>query len=265
MKKLLSVEKTMLFLLSKVKQMGAQQIVEIYEQRGYTSTYIRNALSRLKKEGYIASPARSWYNVTAEGLAYIKAINSKPARYQEQWDHTWDVVMLEVPESERKKRDLFRSALGQLGYGLLYNSVYISPWNYQDEVAAQIQKLELDGKVSILQGQFQEGMITPLKAQDIWHLNDIEALYRKKAVWLKEEFAPRLADTLQAGQPLQLFLLYLLMGEELSGLFMADPYLPDELLPDHWPGKQVLSDMREYMVKAAQAIPADSFYAPFVQ
>lgn len=46
---------------------------------------------------------------------------------------------------------------------------------------------------------------------------------------------------------------------------MADPYLPDELLPDHWPGKQVLSDMREYMVKAAQAIPADSFYAPFVQ
>lgn len=139
----------------------------------------------LEKEGYIVSPARSWYNVTAEGLAYIKAINSKPARYQEQWDHTWDVVMLEVPESERKKRDLFRTALGQLGYGLLYNSVYISPWNYQDEVAAQIQKLELDGKVSILQGQFQEGMITPLKAQAIWHLNDIEALYRKKAVWLK--------------------------------------------------------------------------------
>lgn len=33
-KKLLSVEKTMLFLLSKVKQMGAQQFVEIYEQRG---------------------------------------------------------------------------------------------------------------------------------------------------------------------------------------------------------------------------------------
>lgn len=44
----------------------------------------------------------------------------------------------------------------------------------------QIQKLELEGKVSILQGQFQEGAITPLKARAIWHLDDIEALYRKK-------------------------------------------------------------------------------------
>lgn len=262
---MLSVEKTMLFLLSKVEQMGAQQFVEIYEQRGYTSTYIRNALSRLKKEGYIASPSRSWYNVTAEGLAYIKAINSKPARYQEKWDHTWDVVMLEVPESERKKRDQFRTALGQLGYGLLYNSVYISPWNYRDEVAAYIQKLELEGKVSILQGQFQEGSITPQKAQAIWQLDEIEALYQKKSDWLQEEFVPSLHEALQAGQPLQLFLLYLQMGEELSGLFMADPYLPDELLPDHWPGKVIIAAMNEHMRRAAQAIPAYSFYAPFVR
>lgn len=35
--------------------------------------------------------------------------------------------MLEVPEQERKKRDAFRTAILQLGYGLLYNSVYISP------------------------------------------------------------------------------------------------------------------------------------------
>lgn len=173
--------------------------------------------------------------------------------------------MLEVPESERKKRDQFRIALGQLGYGLLYNSVYISPWNYRDEVAAYIQKLELEGKVSILQGQFQEGSITPQKAQAIWQLDEIEALYQKKSDWLQEEFVPSLHEALQAGQPLQLFLLYLQMGEELSGLFMADPYLPDELLPDHWPGKVIIAAMNEHMRRAAQAIPADSFYAPFVR
>lgn len=262
---MLSVEKTMLFLLSKVEQMGAQQFVEIYEQRGYTSTYIRNALSRLKKEGYITSPARSWYQVTAAGLAYIKAINSKPARYQEHWDHTWDVVMLEVPESERKKRDLFRTSLLQLGYGPLYNSVYISPWNYRDEVAVNIQKLELEGKVSILQGSFLEGSITTQKAQTIWQLDDIEALYREKKVWLQQEFVPLMDEALQAGEPLQLFLLYLQMGEELSGMFMADPYLPDELLPDHWPGKVIIGEMKGYAGRVAKAIPADSFYAQFIR
>ncbi|OKP65645.1 hypothetical protein A3842_30400 [Paenibacillus sp. P3E] len=262
---MLSVEKTMLFLLSKVEQMGAQQFVEIYQQRGYTSTYIRNALSRLKKEGYIASPSRSWYQVTAAGLAYIKAINSKPARYQEQWNQTWDVVMLEVPESERKKRDLFRSALLQLGYGPLYNSVYISPWNYRNEVVAQIRKLELEGKVSILQGQFLEGSITPLKAQSIWQLDKVHTLYQEKSGWLQQEFAPLMHEALEAGQPLQLFLLYLQMGEELSGMFMTDPYLPDELLPDNWSGKRVLQQMNEYGATLAGAIPQDSFYAQFIR
>ncbi|WP_379151189.1 PaaX family transcriptional regulator C-terminal domain-containing protein [Paenibacillus sp. sgz5001063] len=262
---MLSVEKTMLFLLSKVEQMGAQQFVEIYEHRGYTSTYIRNALSRLKKEGYVASPSRSWYQVTAAGLAYIKAINSKPARYQEQWDQTWDVVMLEVPESERKKRDQFRSALLQLGYGLLYNSVYISPWNYRKEVTAQIGKLELEGKVSILQGQFLEGSITPLQAQSIWQLDKVEALYQEKSGWLQQEFAPLMKDALHKGQALELFLLYLQIGEELSGMFMTDPYLPDELLPDHWSGKRILREMTEYGSRLAAAIPQDSFYAQFVR
>lgn len=52
----LSVEKTMLFLLSRVDQMSSQQFVEIYEQRGYTSTYIRNSLSRLKKRATSPHP-----------------------------------------------------------------------------------------------------------------------------------------------------------------------------------------------------------------
>lgn len=255
----------MLFLLSKVEQMGAQQLIEIYEHRGYTSTYIRNSLSRLKKEGYIASPSRSWYQVTAEGLAYIKAINSKPARYQEQWDHSWDVIMLEVPEAERKKRDSFRAALGQLGYGLLYNSVYISPWNYRDEVTVHIQKLKLEGRVSILQGQFLEGSITPQKAQAIWQLDAIADIYQAKALWLQQEFIPAMQHALQEKQPLQLFLLYLQMGEELSGLFMADPYLPDELLPKHWPGKVMISEMSGYMQTLAQSVPLDSDYAQFIK
>ncbi|MBW4081319.1 PaaX family transcriptional regulator C-terminal domain-containing protein [Paenibacillus sp. S150] len=262
---MLSVEKTMLFLLSKVEQMGAQQLVEIYEQRGYTSNYIRNALSRLKKEGYIASPSRSWYQVTEAGLATIKAINSKPARYQEQWDQTWEVVMLEVPEAERKKRDQFRSALLQLGYGPLYNSVYISPWNYRQEAAGQIRKLGLDGKVSILQGQFLEGAITPHKAQAIWQLDRIEALYQEKAAWMQQEFGPLMHEALQTGQPLQLFLLYLQMGEELSGLFMADPSLPDELLPDHWPGKRIIGEMSGHWERLAKAIPRESLYAQFIR
>lgn len=260
---MLSVEKTMLFLLSRVDRMGAQQFVEIYEQRGYTSTYIRNSLSRLKKEGYIASPVRSQYCITSAGRAYIKSINSKPARYEQQWDHTWDVVMLEVPEQERKKRDAFRNAILQLGYGLLYNSVYISPWNYRQEVTDYVESLQLTGNVSILRGEFAEGTITPAKAWDIWQLDKLEALYLDKSAWITREFAPLADEAIRTGEALPLFLLFLQIGEEMSGLIMADPSLPDELLPDGWPGKAVIAELQAQWRRLAAAIPRDSFYAQF--
>ncbi|WP_310829131.1 PaaX family transcriptional regulator C-terminal domain-containing protein [Paenibacillus pedocola] len=260
---MLSVEKTMLFLLSRVDQMGAQQFVEIYEQRGYTSTYIRNSLSRLKKEGYIASPSRSIYQITTSGRSYIKSINSKPARYHQTWDHTWDVVMLEVPEHERKKRDAFRAAILQLGFGLLYNSVYISPWNYRQEVTEYIQSLGLTGNVSILRGEFAEGSITPAKAWTIWQLDKVEAVYQDKWSWSQTEFAPLVDEAVRDGQALRLFLLYLQIGEVLSGLFMVDPSLPDELLPADWSGKTVLAELQAQSRRLAEAIPRDSFYALF--
>lgn len=260
---MLSVEKTMLFLLSRVDRMSAQQFVEIYEQRGYTSTYIRNSLSRLKKEGYLASPARSLYQITTAGRAYIKSINSKPARYQQKWDHTWEVVMLEVPERERKKRDAFRAAILQLGFGLLYNSVYISPWNYRQEVTAYIQSLGLTGNVSILRGAFAEGAITPAKAWTVWQLDKVDALYQDKWSWSQTEFAPLVDEAIRGGQALQLFLLYLQAGEVLSGLYMADPSLPDELLPPDWSGTAVLAALQAQWRRLAEAIPRDSFYAQF--
>jgi phenylacetic acid degradation operon negative regulatory protein len=220
-------------------------------------------LSRLKKEGYIASPARSMYQITAAGRSYIKSINSKPARYHQQWDHIWDVVMLEVPEPERKKRDAFRTAILQLGFGLLYNSVYISPWNYRQEVAEYIQSLELEGHVSILRGEFAENPITPAKARTIWQLDKVEEMYQEKHSWSLQEFAPLVDETIRDGQALRLFLLYLQIGETLSGLFMADPSLPDELLPADWSGKIVLTELQAQSRRLAEAIPQDSFYAQF--
>ncbi|MNI99063.1 hypothetical protein D3C73_1580470 [compost metagenome] len=74
-----------------------------------------------------------------------------------------------------------------------------------------------------------------------------------------------MGEALHGGQPLQLFLLYLQMGEELSGLFMADPSLPDELLPHDWPGKRIIGEMSGHAARLAAALPQDSLYAQFVR
>lgn len=257
---MLSVEKTMLYMLSKSDGISAKQFVDIYEQNGYAATYVRNSLSRLKKEGYIDSPSRSLYEITATGRSYIRSINSKPARYNEHWDGTWDIVMIEVPEQQRKKRDQFRASMLQLGFGLFYHSVYVSPWDYRQEVMDQARELGLESNLSIVRGQFTAGLITKENAGNIWPLDQVDALYREKRAWLRETLLPLADEAVRSGDDFRLFLLYLQVGEAVSALAMTDPSLPESLLPEGWLGPEVFAELSDCFVRLAAQLPEDSWY-----
>lgn len=241
-------------------------MIQIYEERKYSAPYIRNSLTRLKKEGYIISPSRSMYQITDLGRLFVQSINRKPQRYCEEWNKSWYVVMLEVPEKERKKRDQFRSEILQFGFGLLYNSVYISPWDYREEVMQCVRKLDLEETVTFFQGITQYGDITPERARNIWNLDMVNQIYQDKWCWFTKEFQPSMHRTLEAGKnPLDLFLLYLQLGEAVSELYLIDPMLPEELLPSSWAAKSILEEMVNHTNLIARKIPDKSPYARFTK
>ncbi|MEW9699384.1 PaaX family transcriptional regulator C-terminal domain-containing protein [Paenibacillus sp. SI8] len=264
---MLSIEKQLLFLLSRTDSMDAQELIRIYEKRSYSAPYIRNGLAKLKKEGFASTPSRSRYQITGEGRAFIQSINQKPQLYQETWDHTWHLVMLQIPESERKKRDQFRSDIVQAGFGLLYNSVYISPWVLRKEVAQLIEKHGLSGQATQFHGSMLDTSITDAEAASIWPLEQVAAIYREKWAWFTAEFEPAVQKALheQHAEPLTLFTAYLHLGEVISELYLADPMLPGELLPQNWEGRTILHKLQEHLQALAQAIPTDSVYAAFIQ
>lgn len=261
----LSIEKQMLFLLSHTESMETAEMTQIYEKRNYSASYIRNALARLKKEGYVTSPSRSLYQITDAGRAFIRSINRKPQRYNEVWDKSWVIVMVEVPEQQRRKRDRFRSEMVLHGFGLLYHSVYISPWDDREDVLQYVRKLELEERVSIFHGQLHPS-ISPDKARMIWHLDKVEQLYQEKREWFIEEFKPAMQRTIDADQnPLELFLLYLKLGEAISECSLSDPMLPQELLPEGWIAKHVLNDLYAHHSMLARMMPAESPYSRFMK
>lgn len=261
---MLSIEKQMLSLLSRTNHMEIQELIRIYEKRGYSATYIRNALSRLKKEGYVVSPSRSLYEATESGRSFIRSINRKPQRYDEKWDGQWHIVMLEVPEEERRKRDQFRSLMLELGFGLLYHSVYISPWDTLEDVLECVRALGLEGNCTYVQGEIRHGVILPEKARNVWQLEKVGALYQEKRGWFEAEFLQAMRSVFESGKDaLELFLLYLELGEAISDLYLADPMLPEELLPSDWTAPGLLEDMFGTYRTIEQAIPADSAYARF--
>lgn len=268
-----SVEKQMLFLLSKADQLQSQDLIRIYEQRGYSAPYIRNGLSRLKKENYVDTPSRSTYRITEAGRMFIRSINRKPELYSAIWDGSWHLVMISFPESERKRRDRFRADLLQTGLGPLYSGVYISPWPYREELSELILKHGAGRNVTVFSGKLEHGVLSAEQVEEIWSLVEITRIYEEKLHWFEEQFEPLLASALEKHNPsgvsgidsLKLFVLFLTLGETINELYLIDPMLPSELLPDSWRGRIILQKLTEGLAKIIESIPSDSDYARFVK
>jgi phenylacetic acid degradation operon negative regulatory protein len=121
-----------------------KDLIKIYETKNYTPQTIRNLLSKLKKEKLVESKARSVYGITTYGKEVIESLSNKVHFYNLEWDGSWYMLMAEIPETERRKRDAFRRSLVHLGFGQFYKSVYVYPWDLTKEVLQLIHSLEIE-------------------------------------------------------------------------------------------------------------------------
>ena len=260
---MLSIEKQILFLLSQTKEVTSQEFLQIYKMRGYSKQYIRNVLFTLKKNGLVYSPTRSIYSITEEGSSLIQSIRQKPLLYDKEWDSNWHVVMFEFTSNERKQRDQLRTYLLQLGFGLLYNSVYISPWDHQKQVLEFIELNKITNKVTYFCGEIMSNPLTPLDTLNIWPIEHLMAEYEKYWDWFENEFKAAIKPVNQKTEE-ELFINHLLLGEKLSEIMLIDPMLPKNLLPENWNGHKIFHIIYEYFLLLGDAIPKNSKYIRFV-
>lgn len=268
---LLSIEKQLLYLVASGDGAGpgaaVKRLVSVYEARGVSHQIVRNSLASLKKEGYIASSERSRYIVTPLGEDFIRMINRKPRLYEQEWNGLWCMVLFEVPEPDRKKRDRLRSDLLQLGFGSLYKSVYVSPWDCRNEVVRLSHLHDVADCVTVAETRFVHNSISVNEARELWQLDAIQELYVRGERWYRTEFEPAL-ELVKGGEAgddgLGLFVRFLELGEKIAEFSLRDPMLPDVLLPNEWRGKQVLLQFDRCLHQIALSIPECSPYRSFV-
>jgi len=82
-------------------------------------------LSKLKKDGIIDKNGAKWI-VTAKGKARLRgATDSLPSKkYKTGNDATLKIVIFDIPEAERAKRDWLRSQLRNIGFQIIQRSVW---------------------------------------------------------------------------------------------------------------------------------------------
>jgi len=100
----------------------------------------RRVIDQLVRQKYLSvksyKDGKVTVTITKRGMvrALTYSLDTMQIHLSKRWDHKWRVVIFDIPETDKKIRDLFRLRLGQLGMYQLQESVFISPHPCFDEI-----------------------------------------------------------------------------------------------------------------------------------
>ena len=115
-------------------------LCSFHKNKKYRKRSVCNAFDRLRKEGSITFKT---YNhqlhifLTDEGKkrAGRFQIDSLAIKKPKWWDDAWRIVIFDIPNKQKVKREALRSFLRRLDFYKLQESVWIHPFNCSDEIA----------------------------------------------------------------------------------------------------------------------------------
>lgn len=109
-------------------------------------------VSHLKNSGYIQK-TNDRYVVTNKGNASITRYLIKNLKIEtpDKWDYIWRVVVFDIPEEERAKRDAFRRRLEALGLLMVQKSVFCYPYECAREITFLTKVLQIERYVTYME------------------------------------------------------------------------------------------------------------------
>ena len=232
----------------------AGDLYDVAEACHQTPEQVRSCLRRLVAEGLLhraGSGRQATYRITSEGdqlrlgsrrrheMAYRQDRQDHP---DQQWDRTWHLAAFAIPEDQRSSRDRLRDRLLDTGGAVINNGLYVSPHPWEDVVRKIARDLSVDDRLSLASTADLEigGERSPRHlARTLWPIDDLAAAYtqfiddhQKVIPWLDRlrDRNDRIADTDFLPGALGMVVAF-------QGVFLRDPLLPSELLPNPWPGR----------------------------
>ncbi|MDD3783665.1 MAG: CRISPR-associated endonuclease Cas2 [Candidatus Portnoybacteria bacterium] len=108
---------------------------------------------RFKKHGYLKTlkvKDNIAITITSKGLEKILKIKLKSLDKRKRKDGKWQMILFDIPENQRRNRDLFRGQLKYLGYQNFQKSIWVCPYDTLQETKALIKRYRLENWVELL-------------------------------------------------------------------------------------------------------------------
>lgn len=181
----------------------------------------RKGLLKLIKEELVLKPL-----ITQEGrkrlASLIPSYNSVRS-----WDGRIYTVAYDIPEKDKRGRDLLREFLKRLGAGKLQESLYLVFYNPKKLIKDFSQEHQISGWILVSDlgkdGTIGEGSLEDLIMR-IYKLTDLNQRYKD----FIEKFGTSAQKSISPGQ----------VSFEFLSILRDDPQLPFEVLPNWWEGEK---------------------------
>lgn len=198
--------------------------------RFFSRQSFANTVSRLLKTRRIekeVKKGRVRISITPRGLEFLSMRLDLDKFSRKKWDGKWRVVIFDIPEKKRKRRDDLRDQIKGLGFGMLQESVWISPFPIEEELVELFSSSKIYGQVLVSRSHILVGDQKAMVSQ-VWSLDKLDRSYRRLGEgWA--ELSPGQRNKAAAYEFQRIYF----------ELLWSDPFLPKELLPDSWKAEKL--------------------------
>ena len=205
-------------------------LVRLLDPVGIQAPAVRTAISRMVSEGWLEPvrlPAGRGYRATDRTIRWLDDVGARVyRRVQRTWDGIWHLALVEPPPSGRPERNRLRADLTFIGYAELTPHTWVSPF-------ARTELDEVLSRAGTTARQVWSNRIepSPLDAWDLPALAEAYQVFIKETEALLQDLTPETSDEHAFAARFQ-------MVHEWRKFLFSDPGLPDELLPEDWPGRE---------------------------
>jgi phenylacetic acid degradation operon negative regulatory protein len=213
----------------------SQTIIDALALLGFEERAARQAIARTAAAGWIASGRagrRVRWRLTPAGREYLATARRRlfapgPER---DWDGDWLVLLVTVPENQRKLRHRLRTALEWTGFGSPGPDIWLSPHtSHAAEAREVIGSLGPDVQATMMHARLDDAGERHRLVARAWDVGTLDGLYR--------EFISQWTGAGPAS-PDETFAQRMHLVYQWRLLMLADPGLPPALLPPGWSGEQ---------------------------
>lgn len=111
---------------------------------------VAQKVKKLQQAGIIIL-RKDEYRLTKTGKElYKRLVFDRISIKHSKWDGTWRLVSYDIPSGNNSMRNLFRNRLKQWGFRLVHKSLWILPWECENEVQALAHRCGLEKNIIMM-------------------------------------------------------------------------------------------------------------------